>query len=384
VARGLDDVERWFVRRGLPHFIDDYSAVTDVWTRSLPVLVVACLVLALNGLDVDWSVAQNLAALAGIVAILVVTWMVANVVRRRPPLSMPLAIGPAELAVFVLAPALPSLLFGGQWGDALKTVIEGLGILVVVYIVTSYGLIPMTLWTAGRVGAQVITLATLLAKALPLLTIFVTFLFLTNEVWQTTGVLYGLAYWIGLAGFLLTGTVFLLIRMPADVADLSSFESWSTVRVLAQDSPAEALPVLRQIGPDTTSATPDVRPLSRRQWANVVLVLLFSQGVQILLVSVIVGGFCVAFGFLAVSRATVASWTGAADPHVLLTAHLSGRELVLTEPLLRVAGFLAVFAGLNFAVYLVTDATYRKEFHDEVVAEVRQAFAVRALYLAAR
>jgi hypothetical protein len=48
-------------------------------------------------------------------------------------------------------------------------------------------------------------------------------------------------------------------------------------------------------------------PFSRRQWADVVLVLLLSQGVQILLVSAIVGGFCVAFGFLAVPASTVAT-----------------------------------------------------------------------------
>jgi hypothetical protein len=78
----------------------------------------------------------------------------------------------------------------------------------------------------------------------------------------------------------------------------------------------------------------------------------------------------------------VASWTGAGNPHVLFTADLGGRQLVMSEPLLRVSGFLAVFAGLNFAVYLVTDATFRREFRDEVVAEVRQAFAVRVLYLA--
>ena len=47
----------------------------------------------------------------------------------------------------------------------------------------------------------------------------------------------------------------------------------------------------------------------------------------------------------------------------------------------RVAGFLAAFTGLNFAVYLATDSTYRAEFREEVVAEVRQAFAVREVYL---
>jgi hypothetical protein len=340
------------------------------------VLVVAYLALGLNALDVDWTWAQNLAALAGIVAVLVVTWMVANVARRRPAWSRPTAIGPAELAVFVLGPALPSLLFGGQWGDALKTVGEGILVLAVIYVFTSYGLIPMTLWALGKIGVQLGTLVTLLARALPLLTIFVTFLFLTAEVWQTVGVLYGWAYLICLAGFLVVGTLFLLTRVPGDVSDLSAFESWPQTHDLAEDTPGAVLPV--PAGAVTT------RPLSRREWANVVLVLLFSQGVQIVLVSAIVGGFCLAFGFLAVPRTAVASWTGAGDPHVLVTAHFSGRELVLSEPLLRVAGFLSVFAGLNFAVYLVTDATFRKEFRDEVVAEVRQAFAVRALYLADR
>ncbi len=375
-SRGFDAVERWFVRRGLPHFIDDYSATTDVWTRSLPALVIAYVALALNALDLEWSWAQNLAALAGIVAILVATWMLANVVRGRPAGARPTAVGPAELAVFVLAPALASVALGGQWGDALKTVGEGLLFLALIYVVTSYGLIPMTLWALGKVGVQLGTLVTLLARALPLLTIFVTFLFLTAEVWQTVGVLYGWAYWICLAGFLVVGTLFLLIRMPGDVSDLSAFDSWPQAHELAEGTPGAALTV-----PGGAITT---RRLSRRQWANVVLVLVFSQGVQIVLVSAIVGGFCVAFGFLAVPSATVAAWTQAGQPHVLFTADLSGRQLVLSEPLLRVSGFLAVFAGLNFAVYLVTDATFRKEFRDEVVAEVRQAFAVRALYLADR
>jgi hypothetical protein len=376
VARGLDTVERWFVRRGLPHFIDDYSATTDVWTRSLPVLVVAYVALALNALDVAWTWAQNLAALAGVLAILVATWMLANVVRGRPVAARPAEIGPVELAVFVLAPALACVVLGAQWLDALKSIGEGLVFLAVIYVVTSYGLIPMTLWAVGKIGVQLGTLVTLLARALPLLTIFVTFLFLTAEVWQTVGVLYGPAYWICLGGFLVVGTLFLLIRMPADIGDLSKFESWDKIEALAAGTPGTALPV--------PSGPPEEPPLSRRQSANVVLVLLFSQGVQIVLVSAIVGGFCVAFGFLAVSRTTVASWTGVADPHVLFTADLGGRQLVMSEALVRVSGFLAVFAGLNFAIYLVTDATFRREFRDEIVGEVRQALAVRVLYLADR
>ena len=33
-----NDVERWFIRRGLPHFIHNYNAAEDVFTRALPIL----------------------------------------------------------------------------------------------------------------------------------------------------------------------------------------------------------------------------------------------------------------------------------------------------------------------------------------------------------
>jgi hypothetical protein len=40
-----------------------------------------------------------------------------------------------------------------------------------------------------------------------------------------------------------------------------------------------------------------------------------------------------------------------------------------------------MFSGLYFAVYLVTDSTYREEFFEALLAELRQTFAVRAVYL---
>ena len=70
-----------------------------------------------------------------------------------------------------------------------------------------------------------------------------------------------------------------------------------------------------------------------------------------------------------------------AQAHVLATLSAGHNKLVITEELLRVAGFLTAFSGLNFTVYLLTDATYREEFRQEVVAELHQAFAVRACYL---
>jgi hypothetical protein len=60
------------------------------------------------------------------------------------------------------------------------------------------------------------------------------------------------------------------------------------------------------------------------------------------------------------------------------------RVLVISEPLLRVAGFLGAFTGMYFTVVLSTDATYRDEFADDVAPQIRQALAVRVAYLADR
>ena len=50
---------------------------------------------------------------------------------------------------------------------------------------------------------------------------------------------------------------------------------------------------------------------------------------------------------------------------------------MLTEPLLRVAGFLGAFTGMYFTVVLGTDATYRGEFAEDSGPQIRQALAVR-------
>ena len=113
---------------------------------------------------------------------------------------------------------------------------------------------------------------------------------------------------------------------------------------------------------------------------NIVLVMLVTQAIQIMLVAAAVGSFLVVFGVLAIDRPIVESWTGDVA-HELWEPTLGGRHLLLSEELLRVAGFLAAFTALYFTVYLVTDPTYRAQFRDEVVADVRGALAARACYL---
>ena len=374
VTSSSRDIERWFIARGLPHFIErtQDEAVRGAWNRALPLLVVAYLVLGFNALDVyHWTWQQNVLAALFVVAVLIVTWAVSNRLRHRPAFSRPQRVDNGELILFLVGPTIPVIAFG-QFGDALQTVALGIALLVLVYLWSSYGLGPMIHWGAQRGRGQLTGLGPLVARALPLLLLFTTFLFINAEVWQVSGTLDGIPYVAVILIFFGLGATFVLTRVPGYIRQENHFESWEEIAELVSDTPADGVGLPR--GP----AIDD--PLSIRQRFNIGLIVVFGQALQITLVVVALMGFFVVFGVLAIPVETVASWTGITDVSVLADLEISGRTLVLTEPLIRVSVFLGAFAGMYFTVVLSTDDTYRNEFADDVGPEIRQALAVREAY----
>lgn len=369
--------EEWFLSRGIPHFIEDYSATRDVLTRTAPTLLLILFLEILGAANRDFPWWGNVLAIAGGAALVLASWGLANKIRHRPTFARPNTVGPIEVAIFIVTPGLLPLVFGDQKTSALVTSATNLLLVGAIYLTTSYGILPMTRWAAGRLIHQLESLFGLLVRALPMLLLFVTFLFLTTEVWQVCATLFGPYFIATVALFIVVGVVFVLLRLPREIGQLAEFDDWDEVRALVAGTPIEALA-------PASDGQVDAVPLGRRQWGNVGLVVLFGQGVQVVLVSVMIGAFLVLFGLLAVRTSTVGVWIAPADPHVLATVgHLGGRAIELTEELLRVAGFLTAFSGLYFTVVVLTDTTYRKEFLEEVVGEVRQALAVRAVYLRA-
>jgi len=367
------ETEQWFIRRGLPHFIEADGSSSDVWGRAAPVLLIAYVAGGLHGLDLaNWSLARNLGAAAVIVVLLFATWVLTNKLRHRPALSRPHDLGAPELMAFLIGPALPALVFE-QWGDALQAVLEGAAVLAVIYLATSYGAIPLMGWAASQTFSRLGSVGRMLTRAMPLLLLFTTFLFINAEVWQVAGTLQGPVYAITLGLFFLLGSAFVLSRIPESIRAVHDFDDWAEVARLVQGTPAAAL----ELPPD---GDPTELPLSGRQRVNIGLVSVFSQAILITFVALALALFFMLFGLLAIPEATTAAWTQLAEVHVYAHWHIGGGTLVLSEPLLRVSGFLGAFTGMYFTVVLGTDATYRGEFAEDAGPQIRQALAVRLAY----
>ena len=349
----LADYERGFRRAGLPLLIEGFSASTDVFNRAAPLLALVFLAEMLGAIQLDWSVLGNIAAALGGLAILLVAAIALNRARGRPPLALPEDVGRGELAAFVALPALLPLIFGGQWRSAAVTAVANLALLALIYGVIGYGLLSIVRWALARLLSQLASSLALLMRAIPLLMIFSVVLFLTVEMWEVFSDL-PLASLAVLAGlFVALGTSFLLARVPREV------------RSLEREAGGE--------GPE----------LDHRQRLNVGLVLFVSQALQVLLVSLAVGAFFVAVGVLVIDADVLRSWIGSGG-NVLVTIDLFGHRGILTEELLRVSGAIAAFTGLYFAISMLTDDVYRREFLDELIGEMRDTFRARAEYLRLR
>lgn len=306
----------------------------------------------LGAIDLEWSLLANVAAALGGLAFLVVSFGVANHLRGRPFFSRPEEAGRLEALLFVFLPALLPLVFGGQVESAVVTAVANALILLLVYGVVGFRLdATVRHATVGLLSQFAISVAAL-TRAIPLLLLFALVLFMTTEVWQVLSTMPP-EFLAAASGVLVAfGALFLLAQLPAEV------------RRLEEASGAGSA-------------------LSRGQRLNVGLLLLARQCLQVLLVSAAMGAFFVAFGALAVGPSVRQEWIGS-EGNVLLTVSFFGETAQVTEELLRVAGGIAAFSGLYFAIAVLTDATYRGQFLDRLTADLRETFALRTRYLELR
>ena len=372
-SRELAATERWFVRQGLPFFVEGRSITVDdlVHGRSIVVLVVAyfgSLLLAVPS-DLAWGERLLYAGLGllGLVAV----WAAANLARRKRALERPRRVGAVEVAVFVLGPAAAVAVLRRDADLVLTVLLADLTVLAVVAAAEVLDVAPIARWAVSRTFQEFGSLFRLVTRALPMLLLFTTFLFINTEVWQVASSLSTPVLWLAVAFFGLLAVGFLVARLPEEVAAVNDDIDPDVVRRAVTGTPlAGCLDAL----PENLHA----EPLARKQRVNLLLVLLVTQMSQVLLLALSVWVFFLTFGRVAIEGGVIESWVGEGAPHEL--PFLPG--LGFSQELLQVSIFLAAFSGLYFTVYAVTDANYREQFFTEITDELERAVGVRSAYLA--
>ena len=285
----------------------------------------------------------------------------------------------------VLRLVLVALVVGGAVGTGLglwrDDVDAGLvwGVTAGLLVVVLYALFALRArviagWAVRRTLGSLGQLFPLVTRALPLLLLFITFLFINAEVWEVASRLDGSVMWLTVALFTAITVAFLLARLPEE---LQVFDDELVVeRVVAgcRGTPMEQWAAAHD---QETAQVMAQEELAGLQKVNLVLMLLITQIVQVLLLSLAVFGFFVVFGLLVMEPEVIRNWTG----EELRSVPFFERA---NMELLQVSVFLAAFSGLYFTVYAVTDEVYRRQFFTSIVRELERAVSVRVAYRALR
>lgn len=368
--------ERWFVVRGLPHFVYRFRSSRDVWVAVVPVVLLLFVIeIAVLAPNEQYPVLGSIAAVVGGLAVLLAVWAVANRLRGRAWFARPDRIGPVEVLLFVLGPALIPLAFGGQWRSAVTTAAVNFVVLALAYLERRYAVVSLARWTLAHFASRLRTVSVVILRALPLLLIVVVLVFYTVETWQLAYELRWPVLLLGAALFIGLGLAFAVMRAPSQIGEIESDIEPATARRLVADTPAAPLARVRR-------RAPSVPPLSTSEWRNVRMVVVVSEATLVAVVSLGLFAFFILLGLVTVPPRLADTWIGQ-PAHVLFTFDLFGQRLGLTTETIKVAGFVASFAALQFTVSLLSDRAYESEFLSGLRTDLRQAFAVRVVYLKA-
>ena len=316
--------ETWFIRHGLPYFVpEERAAAREALTprRTIPI-----------------GIGVGVAAVGAAVAL---SWLVGD-----------LTLGAAGLTL-------------------LGTIAAAF------YGVTALRGRPIITWAVHRTMSSLPMLLPMVTRALPLLLLFVTFLFINAEVWHVASNLDGGVLWLTVLMFGAMAMVFLLTRLPEELDETGDEIDAESLRRACRGTPLEnELESLIRDGVVGETGVQWAR-VEGYERANLVLVLVIVQAVQVLVLAVAVFLFFMTFGAVVMKDSVMEDWIGEGTHHLALLPNLS-------VELVQVSIFLAAFSGLYFTVVVVTDEAYRDQFFTGVKAELDRAVGVRAAYLAAR
>ena len=243
------------------------------------------------------------------------------------------------------------------------------------YGVTALGARPILAWSVTRTLGGLRHLLPMIARSLPLLVVFVLFLFINAEVWHVAANLDGAVLWLVVVLFLGLGTAFFVMRLPEEIDRADDELDDERIRTVTEGTPIGG--EVAEVAAGHPGLLMAETVLSRFERTNLMVALVVVQLSQVVLVAASLMLFLLGFGAIAMKRGVVEVWIGEG------TTHLPGVENLSVE-LLQVAVFLSAFSAFYISVTAVTDDAYRGAFFTGVMEELERSIAVRAAYNAVR
>ncbi|MBR7838453.1 hypothetical protein KDL01_34625 [Actinospica durhamensis] len=377
----LERTESWFVRRGLPYFIEDRKATEDVFTSALPLLLVYFVANLMVVLSLHLTAPQRIGGATLGVLLLALLYMVRNMFKGEKAVGLPSQINWFELGGFVAIPPIVAYVARHRIRDALIDLGVDVGVVLLIYVVAS-ALLPLANWAFRRTFQELGEVFDLAARALPLVFLFNSFLFISGDVWEFAGgESMTSARLSGVVGLFAVFTVlFLLYRLPEEVQRVAAHDDRTTIVEACKATPMDG--VITEV-----VLHEGALPLSRAQRVNVLMVLFVGQILQVVLLGVLVFLFFIGFGRLAITPALINEWTKKPEnynyPVTLFGNKLSDYiGIGIDHRLWQVSVFLGAVSAFFFAISSMTDEAYKAQFYARMNRELETAIQVRRVYLA--
>ncbi|RWA23571.1 hypothetical protein [Mycolicibacterium brumae] len=345
-------VEQWFLQRGLPLVLRPDRLVRGLWSRSAPALAAWAVIMAFSivivavtgehSVDIDGSPTRGEWFLLGIVALLLpgaatAGWLVSRITSR--PIRRLVAAASISLVV-------PGVLVGGPSVSRAVNLALDVAVIALIFVCTATGIGSILGWAARMTLANLTSIGGLMVRALPvvLLTMLV---FFNNPVWRMADVLDRSRLWLVLGFLYLLATAFLASSTLRRVRPILARNDYQSHARALTGTPLAALPDLENPG-----------PLNRPERANVLLVIVISEVVQVLTVALVAGAIFLTFGLLVVSPELLADYTrgGPSDGQIF------GMTLPIPDALIQVVMFLTALTYMYLAARALSDKEYRKQF----------------------
>ena len=363
-----EHIERFFLHAGMPHLQHDYDPREDTLTRLAPVLLLIFLIGI--GASVTGVPAWRRFLIVGVIAgVAVGIFAIINRLRGRSAFSLPERVGYCEAGVLLVLPAAASLMTDGSGRRAAYVLLVSVVIAAVLYVLASLGIFSLIVHLGRAAIVGIWRTASVAARAMPLMLALLLFLFLSTETWQAFGQLVGWRFGGVMVLFAILVLAVLHGGLRREREQIMQPQIDATLARRARSTTAAPL--------CNAGVQPRVASLKAIERINVSVALLVSLGLRVLAV----GAFFFVFGLLVMDRELTTAWVSQqAEVDVFLTVSPAGREVVVTEPLIRVSALLGGFSSLYFSVSALGDPRNRQKFLEDELDRVSAVMAAWAYY----